>query len=247
MSATSRPKQPTWCRMYTSIPTLIKQGKEKNDKPFFLCEYAMPWAKAQQPGGLLAAVQPLSPPELVAACGAGRSRHHRLHPGWRPLLCLWRRLWRYPHDGNFCVDALLYPDRTPHTGMLEFRHVLRPVRAVLADEKAGRVQLTNHYAFTDLNALSFTWDVSYAGKVLVSGERAVSCKPGRRVSITLPLGTYPEDSVLNLRFTLKNHANWAPQGCRVRGQLPLQLGYKRRWCPLWRAAWRCRKPRLVPL
>ncbi|HAL58651.1 MAG TPA: hypothetical protein DCP64_04125, partial [Sarcina sp.] len=36
----------------------------------------------------------------------------------------------YPHDGNFCVDGLVYPDRTPHTGLLEYKNVHRPARVV---------------------------------------------------------------------------------------------------------------------
>lgn len=32
------------------------------------------------------------------------------------------------HDDNFCVDGLVYPDRTPHTGLLEYKNVYRPVR-----------------------------------------------------------------------------------------------------------------------
>ena len=36
----------------------------------------------------------------------------------------------YPHDGNFCMDGLVYPDRTPHTGLDELRNVNRPARVV---------------------------------------------------------------------------------------------------------------------
>ena len=32
------------------------------------------------------------------------------------------------NDGNFCMDGLCYPDRTPHTGLLEAKQVYRPVR-----------------------------------------------------------------------------------------------------------------------
>ena len=32
------------------------------------------------------------------------------------------------HDGNFCIDGLVYPDRTPHTGLKEVKNVYRPVR-----------------------------------------------------------------------------------------------------------------------
>ena len=34
------------------------------------------------------------------------------------------------HDNNFCMDALTYPDRTPHTGLLELKQVYRPIRVM---------------------------------------------------------------------------------------------------------------------
>lgn len=27
----------------------------------------------------------------------------------------------FSHDGNFCMDGLVYPNRKPHTGLLEFK------------------------------------------------------------------------------------------------------------------------------
>lgn len=53
----------------------------------------------------------------------------------------------YPHDGNFCMDGLVYPDRTPHTGLLEFKNVYRPVRVAGFDPAAGTVTLHNYYDF----------------------------------------------------------------------------------------------------
>ena len=38
------------------------------------------------------------------------------------------------HDGNFCMDGLVYPDRTLHTGLLEYKNVHRPVRAIFYDQ-----------------------------------------------------------------------------------------------------------------
>ncbi len=34
----------------------------------------------------------------------------------------------FPHDGNFCMDGLVYPDRTPSVGLEEYKNVIRPVR-----------------------------------------------------------------------------------------------------------------------
>ena len=43
------------------------------------------------------------------------------------------------HDGNFCMDGLVYPDRTPHTGLLEHKNVARPIRATLLDASKGQI------------------------------------------------------------------------------------------------------------
>lgn len=47
-----------------------------------------------------------------------------------------------PHDGNFCVDGLVSPDRTPHIGLWEVKNVYRPLRFSY-DQKAGLLRATN--------------------------------------------------------------------------------------------------------
>ncbi|RSX50825.1 beta-galactosidase Bbg1 [Bifidobacterium goeldii] len=61
----------------------------------------------------------------------------------------------YPHDGNFCMDGLVYPDRTPHTGLLEFKNVYRPVRVTGFDPTAGTVTLHNYLDFLDASDAMF--------------------------------------------------------------------------------------------
>ena len=45
----------------------------------------------------------------------------------------------------------MYPDRTPHTGLLEYKNVYRPVRVVSYDEKTGRLVLHNYMDFDDIS------------------------------------------------------------------------------------------------
>ena len=61
----------------------------------------------------------------------------------------------YPNDGNFCMDGLVYPDRTPHTGLLEFKNVYRPVRVTSFDPTAGTVTLHNYLDFLDASDAVF--------------------------------------------------------------------------------------------
>ena len=55
----------------------------------------------------------------------------------------------FPHDGNFCMDGLVYPDRRSHTGLLELKNVLRPVRVTGYDRRTGALELRNMLDFTD--------------------------------------------------------------------------------------------------
>lgn len=43
------------------------------------------------------------------------------------------------NDGNFCMDGLVYPDRTPHTGLLEVKQVYRPVRVTKGESEGSFV------------------------------------------------------------------------------------------------------------
>ena len=56
----------------------------------------------------------------------------------------------YPHDGNFCMDGLVYPDRTPHTGLMEFKNVYRPVRVTGYDAEKGTLTIKNYMNFVNL-------------------------------------------------------------------------------------------------
>ena len=58
-----------------------------------------------------------------------------------------------PNDGNFCVDGLVFPDRQPHTSLLEYKNVIRPIRASWTDESRTAIALHNYLDFTPLDAL----------------------------------------------------------------------------------------------
>ena len=76
----------------------------------------------------------------------------------------------WPHDGNFCMDGLVYPDRRPHTGLLEFKNIYRPARVVKYDRESGMLTLHNYMDFVDLTEYAaLTYQVSCDGEVIDSG------------------------------------------------------------------------------
>lgn len=107
----------------------------------------------------------------------------------------------YPHDGNFCMDGLVYPDRRPHTGLFELKQVARPVRAYAKDLKKGLLTLENRFDFTDLaDLVGIRYEVKQNGETLASGELEVpSVRPGEQAEIQLDY-TVPRSGNCYLRL-----------------------------------------------
>src|SRR5699024_7938466 len=76
----------------------------------------------------------------------------------------------FPHSGNFCVDGLVYPDRRPHTGLLEYKNVHRPVRIVSYRQEDGNAILHNYMDFTEVKGyLHIRYRLECDGMILQSG------------------------------------------------------------------------------
>ena len=76
-----------------------------------------------------------------------------------------------PHDGNFCMDGLVYPDRTPHTGLLEVKQVYAPVRFHCFHADVGLCIVENRYDFNGLSDLLVRWTLECDGIVVQEGKR----------------------------------------------------------------------------
>ena len=83
------------------------------------------------------------------------------------------------HDGNFCMDGLVYPDRTVHIGLLEYKNVYRPVRVVSYDKESGELVLHNYMDFDDLKDYAkISYELTQDGLVISKGKLAeVSVAP----------------------------------------------------------------------
>ena len=125
----------------------------------------------------------------------------------------------YPHDGNFCMDGLVYPDRTPHTGVYEWKNVVRPVRARLVDAHKVTLALKNMLDFTDMaDAITLSYECKADGELLCSGEIAVpSTAPHTESEVTIPV-TLPKtaaDCYLKLTYLTKTAHELVPAGHEV--------------------------------
>jgi beta-galactosidase len=79
------------------------------------------------------------------------------------------------HDGNFCVDGLFYPDRTPHTGAYEMKTVYRPIRASKSGDKTYIFRNTN--AFTKSDIYNVEYNLVVDGVVTEKGSVELDIQP----------------------------------------------------------------------
>ena len=74
------------------------------------------------------------------------------------------------HDGNFCMDGLVYPDRTVHTGLLEYKNVYRPARVISYNKESGELVLHNYMDFDNLkDYVKISYELTQDGFVISKG------------------------------------------------------------------------------
>ena len=168
--------------MYTSTENmeLMMAGKRKrNDRvcreygkyPFFLCEYAH--AMGLGPGNLDEYW------DLIYAWDnsmGGCIWEWADHAVWHPENDK-KYKYRYTyggdhgekqHDGHFCVDGLVYGNRSLHTGAKEMRAVYRPLRASAAGKNLYCFENTNR--FRDSAYIRVDWTLRFNGEAVETGS-----------------------------------------------------------------------------
>ena len=151
--------------MYTRLNRLeeIATTDIKGNKPHVMCEYGH--AMGNGPGGLTEYQQMFR-------------KYKRLQGGfvweWYDHGIEVDGTYRYggdfgdfPTNGNFCIDGLLMPDRTPSPGLTEYKQVIAPVKITLEDTCTLRIR--NLYDFRDLTGLSIHWWITGGSKTLQEG------------------------------------------------------------------------------
>jgi beta-galactosidase/beta-glucuronidase len=134
-----------------------------------------------------------------------------------------------PHDGSFCLNGLIGPDRGPHPGLWELKKVHEPVLVEALDLSYGKLMVTNRYAFTSLAILDVTWELEAEGELLQSGSLpGLGTAPGASSLLTIPFQR--PDPVpgaeywLKVSFKLAQDAACLPRRhCVAWAQFPLPI------------------------
>lgn len=197
-----------YSRMYPSIAEIDDYFASQPDKPLILCEYSH--AMGNGPGDLEDYHQCME--RYPGLCGGfiwewcDHAVHdlERKYENGAPVFLYGGDFGEFPHDGNFCVDGLVSPDRCPHTGLLEYKQVIRPVRLISYDLESGSFTFRNMRDFLnpadDLYLeYEIRMDTCSLTQETLTGS-AISVKPHETFTIHIDLPE-KQGNLQTLRFT----------------------------------------------
>ncbi len=208
--------------MYPTVGSLIAQGQRTDDpRPFLMCEYAH--AMGNGPGNLKEYWEAIrAHRRLLGGCIWEWVDHglRQRTPSGQEWFAYGGDFGDQPHDGNFCIDGLNFPDRIPHTGLIEYKKVIEPVHVESVDLQAGKLKIVNRYDFASLHHLQGAWSLVRDSETLAQGALPpLELPAGGEMTLTLPYtvpAARPGASYrLNVSFTLGAATLWAPRGHEV--------------------------------
>ncbi|MCR5118509.1 MAG: DUF4981 domain-containing protein [Lachnospiraceae bacterium] len=219
-------------RMYPSPKDMKEFLKDKKEKrPYILCEYCH--SMGNGPGDLEDYREVFYSDKRFAggliwewcdhSVPTGRTEDGRVKYGYGG------DFGERHNDGNFCMDGLCYPDRTPHTGLKEVKQVYRPIR-VREGEKAGEYILQSFLAFANAGEmLEGHYEITTEGKKICGGSYSFDLEPlgETKTEVKEAKAVMPEDSYIRFYFTAKKKEAWCEKGFEVCfDQLKLKCGKK---------------------
>ena len=171
-----------YSRMYPTPEEIHEYfGKSKAKKPYIMCEYAH--AMGNGPGDLFDYFLLIQQYDgfvggFVWEWCDHAITHAKFQGGGRECYLYGGDHGEYPHFGSFCLDGLVYPDRTPHTGLLEYKNIWRPVRVVSFEQQKGEVTLRNETDFMKLHDfVQIAYELTCDGQVIETGLIAQNLLP----------------------------------------------------------------------
>lgn len=207
-------------RMYTP-PEEMKQVAygDKENRPFLLCEYCLSMGNA--PGDLEDYHNAFYSDERFCGGFVWEWSDHVGILGYtedgKPKYGYGGDFGEAHHDGSFCMDAVTYPDRRPHTGLLELKQVYRPIRvkkgctpslfvfeSMLEFENAGDI-------------LDCRYEITFDGGIYAEGKVDFSLLPRGNVEIHVPEAAkcFENDTYIRFIFTAKNDTPYCEKGYEV--------------------------------
>lgn len=177
------------CPMYSPISYLEKYAQSKPNRPLIMCEYAHAMGNSlgnlQDYWDMIENYPALQGGFIWDWVDQGILQHDEQGKAY----------WAYggdfgpegiPSDGNFCINGVIFPDRTIHPGYHEVKKVYQYVKFASKKSKDGKLMVKNNYAFLSLKDFQLNWSIEKDGLVIDSGiVKCPDVKAGEEKEIKL--------------------------------------------------------------
>lgn len=182
--------------MYHKVSDLEKFVKMNDDRPMIMCEYSH--AMGNSNGNLVDYWNTIRKyPSLQ-----GGFIWDWVDQGLEKTTPDGETFWVYggyfgpsdvPSDGDFSLNGVVFPDRTPKPALWELKKVYQSIHFEAIDLKQGKIKISNEYNFTTLDEFDIYWEIKSDGK-LIKRDKIQFKKvilPSSSVEFTIPeLTTY---------------------------------------------------------
>ncbi|WP_097015382.1 glycoside hydrolase family 2 TIM barrel-domain containing protein [Anaerocolumna aminovalerica] len=223
--------------VYSTMYTRLKRLKEiaeyeiKGKKPHVMCEYGH--AMGNGPGGLKAYQDMYRKYKRLQGGFIWEWYDHGIYTeeGGETYYRYGGNYGDFPTNGNFCIDGLLMPDRTPSPALLEYKQVIAPVEVTRIDGTQREFQLKNYHDFLTLEQFYIKWSVQGEKKFLQEGNiDHLTALPHETEKVIIPFTPFkPEantDYYLNITVCRKEATQYAEAGHEIsKVQFPLDIRY----------------------
>ena len=208
-----------YSRMYPAFEQVIEYAESDPDKPFLMCEYCHSMGNGA--GDYEDYFELIEKYDCICGGFVWEWCDHAIAKGeekGKTIYYYGGDHGEYPHDGNFCMDGLVYPDRREHMGLREYKNVHRPVRALQYDEVRGKLRIKNELNFQNVkDAVTFVYELMQDGNFIAAGrveeENVPSISPHETGELPVPLEIPQKGRVyLKICYLLKQSDAFRPAG-----------------------------------
>ncbi len=173
-------------RMYLAVDDCRAYCEnEELSQPLFLCEYAH--AMGNGPGDIYDYWLLIDKmPKFIGGCVWEWADHTVIQDGISKYGGDWET--ELTHDGNFCCDGIVFPDRSLKAGTLEMKQAYQPMRVSLMDSK---LQIWNRFSFRNLSQYTLCYQLVCDGEIRAKEQTVLDLAPQGIAYIPVP-GTVPK-------------------------------------------------------
>ena len=204
--------------MYANLDNMDKRASREDEKPFILCEYCH--AMGNGPGALQEHMDVMKKYKRFQGGFIWEWIDHGIECHDQDGKVFYKYggdYGEYPHNGNFCMDGMVFPWREPSPSLLEYKKVISPV-IITKGSKNNSIIVKNEYDFIDLSHLNLSWELLENGVVIQSSDLGAvkNINSFEEKEIILPIKEFTvknnAEYRIHVKFTTNKDFIWAEKG-----------------------------------